>query len=570
MKHSNYALNCIVATILLSNIALAEISDALNVDLILTNGQIKTSDGWVAAMAVNRGIIVATGNAKQIIALRGADTQLIDLNGDTVLPGIHDSHVHPLFAGLEHFECGFSAGANPEEIARTISNCVKNKAPGEWIFGGNWVAAVFAPGQQNREFLDEITPNNPVLLNDEAHHSIWVNSKALALAGITQDTANPPAGIIERDSSGKPTGLLRESAAQLVTKILPVASESLRRKALMYASREMLSFGITAFTVASVREQDIGPLADLSREGLIKQHVRGCIVWKPGPSTTNDMGESLIKKRATYTSERFSPDCVKIFLDGVPTESHTAAMLEPYINRTGDHANTGPDRGFLIIPQDQLNLAVTRFDSQGLHIKFHAAGDGAVRAALIAVSEARKQNGFGGPFHHIGHSTFVNEQDILLARDINLSWEFSPYIWYPNPMASIDILKAVGPERMKRWVPIREAVETGALVVAGSDWSVVPSVNPWLAIETMVTRQKPGGSAETLGEGQKVSLEEAFNIMTNNGARLMGHRDKVGVIEVGMHADIIVTEENPFSIPITEIHKIRVKMTFIKGEKVFP
>ena len=543
--------------------------DKGNADLILSNGQIKTSSGWVSAMAVDMGIIVALGDDDSIASLGGVNTQLIDLKGDTVLPGIHDSHVHPLFAGMEHFECGFSAGAGPDEIAKTISACVIEKSPGEWVFGGNWVAAAFKPGQQNRQFLDELAPNNPILLNDEAHHSIWVNSKALELAGITRDTEDPPAGIIERDAVGEATGLLRESAALLVTNTIPAASEALRRKALIYASREMLSHGITAFTVASVRDVDMKPLADLSREGLIKQRIRGCIVWEPGPSPTNNMGESLIRKRAAYTSDRFSPDCVKIFLDGVPTESHTAAMLEPYIDNDGNHAKPGFDSGFLIIPQVQLNRAVTQFDRKGLHIKFHAAGDGAVRSALIAVAKARKENGMGGPFHHIGHSVFVSEQDIPLARDINLSWEFSPYIWYPTPMASNDILKAVGPQRMRRWVPIRDALDTGALVVAGSDWSVVPSVNPWLAMETMVTRQKPGGSVETLGVGQKISLEEAFTIMTHNGARLMGHRDKAGAIEVGMHADIFVTEKNPFTVPIIEVHKTRVKMTFIKGEKVF-
>ncbi|MEE8577070.1 MAG: amidohydrolase family protein, partial [candidate division Zixibacteria bacterium] len=120
-----------------------------------------------------------------------------------------------------------------------------------------------------------------------------------------------------------------------------------------------------------------------------------------------------------------------------------------------------------------------------------------------------------------------------------------------------------------RWLPIREAVDTGALVVAGSDWSVVPSVNPWLAIETMVTRQMPGGSEETLGEQESVSIDDAFRILTENGAKLMGHRDKVGSIEVGMLADLIVTQDNPFNSPITQVHSTKVTMTFIDGEKVF-
>ncbi|MBL4894201.1 MAG: amidohydrolase family protein, partial [Emcibacter sp.] len=138
----------------------------------------------------------------------------------------------------------------------------------------------------------------------------------------------------------------------------------------------------------------------------------------------------------------------------------------------------------------------------------------------------------------------------------------------PTPIGA-DIQVAVGDERMKRWMPIRDALDTGANVVVGSDWSVVPSVNPWLAMETLVTRQKPGGSTEILGAQERISLTEAFRVFTDNAARLMGHRDLVGAIEVGLHADLIITATNPFTMPITELHDMKVKMTFIDGEKVY-
>ena len=171
--------------------------------------------------------------------------------------------------------------------------------------------------------------------------------------------------------------------------------------------------------------------------------------------------------------------------------------------------------------------------------------------------------------HHVGHNSFVNPDDIPRVRDLQMAWEFSPYIWYPTPIASNDALAAVGAKRMAHFIPIRAAVESGGLVVAGSDWSVVPSVNPWLAIETMVTRQKPGGSFDTLAESERVSLEDAFRIMTINGARLMGHRDKVGSIEAGMLADLVVTADNPFEVPITQVHTTRVLKTYIDAELVY-
>ena len=538
-------------------------------DLLLLDGEVKTPSGWAQAVAIRQGVIIAVGDDTSVRAHAGRNTKIIDLAGDTVLAGLHDSHVHPMFAGLEQFRCRLTPGSKAKAITDTVAACAASANPGDWILGGNWVAAAFSPGQQTKALLDRAAPRNPVLLNDEAHHSVWVNSAALKLAGVTRATANPTGGIIEHDGHGEPTGLFRETATRLIEAAVPEPSEDLRRKALLLAANQMLSYGITSFTVASVRKPDIGPLADLSAEGLIKQRIRGCLVWDPLPDALRAADEALIDQRAFYARPRFATDCVKMFLDGVPTESHTGAMLEPYVDASGRANDERPPRGILQVPQDLLNAKVTQFDQLGLSVKFHAAGDAAVRAAIDAVEAAHRSNGFGGPMHAVGHSTFVAPADIPRVREVQMAWEFSPYIWYPTPMASIDITAAVGAERMKRWVPTREAVATKALVVAGSDWSVVPSVNPWLAMETMVTRQKPGGSPETLGEAERISLEEAFRIFTLNGARLMRQDDRVGSIEVGKHADLIVTAGNPFRMPITSLHTTKVRLTFIDGELVY-
>ncbi|HOP20817.1 MAG TPA: amidohydrolase family protein, partial [Amphiplicatus sp.] len=146
---------------------------------------------------------------------------------------------------------------------------------------------------------------------------------------------------------------------------------------------------------------------------------------------------------------------------------------------------------------------------------------------------------------------------------------FSPYIWYPTPITSVDIAKAVGPKRMKRLWPIKDAIDSGALVVAGSDWPVVPSVNPWLGIETLVTREKPGGEGEPINAGQRITVEQALRIFTSNGAALMGRLDKGGTIEPGKLADIIILDRNPTKIPASEIHDTKVLKTYIGGEEVY-
>jgi predicted amidohydrolase YtcJ len=256
-------------------------------------------------------------------------------------------------------------------------------------------------------------------------------------------------------------------------------------------------------------------------------------------------------------------------LDGVPTDGHTAAMVDPYEPLDhGAHDSTARERGLLMIPQEELNALVSDLDRRGFTVKFHAAGDAAVRAGLNAVEAARKANGPSGQYHNVGHNSFVQMSDIARARDLGASFEFSPYIWYPSPIIG-DIRKAVGEERMKRWTPVKDAIDAGALVVPGSDWSVVPSVNPWIAIETLVTRQIPGGGGEVLGAQERITLEQAIDIFTRQSAKQMNFGHATGTLEKGKLADLIVIDRNIFEVPITDVHKTNVLLTMIGGEVVY-
>jgi predicted amidohydrolase YtcJ len=225
-------------------------------------------------------------------------------------------------------------------------------------------------------------------------------------------------------------------------------------------------------------------------------------------------------------------------------------------------------KGLLMVPPDVLKSTLIDFDAAGFTVKMHAAGDAAVREGLDAIEAARKANGFSSQLHEVGHNSFVQMGDIGRARSIAAVFEMSPYIWYPNPIIP-DIAKAIGPERMKRWTPVKDAIDSGALVVPGSDWSVVPSVNPWIAIETLVTRQKPGGGGDTLGAAEKITLRQAIDMFTVNSARAMGDRNQAGTLERGMLADLVVLDRNPFKIPITQVHDTKVKMAMINGEIVY-
>jgi predicted amidohydrolase YtcJ len=536
-------------------------------DLILSNGDVYTGGAAAQSIAIRDGVIIDIGTDDAMAQHRAASTKVLDLKGAAVVPGLHDMHVHPMGSGQLHSQCIWPQGSPPEKVLETVKGCVAKHAKGEWISGGQWDATSFGKQPVHRSLLDRVAPDNPVALMDISVHALWLNSKALQLAGITTSTPNPEGGVIERDAKGEPTGVVRESARALVQSVIPPPTPEQNAAALKWALDEMLSHGITALTDAGIDENGLQAYATLADRGVLKQRVRGCIGYRAGIfGTSKGSVSDAIGRRNLYARERFKPDCIKIVLDGVPTEGHTAAMVEPYADVT--RVDDPRAKGMLMVPAGTLKAAVIDFDRRGLTVKFHAAGDAAVRAGLDAIEAARKANGFSGLLHDVGHNSFVQTSDIARARALGATFEMSPYIWYPNPIIP-DIQKAIGPERMKRWIPVKEAIDSGALVVPGSDWAVVPSVNPWLAIETLVTRQKPGGGGEVLGAAEKITLQQAFDLFTVSSARQMGNAMRTGRIERGLLADLVVVDRNPFKIPVTQIHDTRVLKTIINGEVVY-
>jgi predicted amidohydrolase YtcJ len=557
-------MRCLIVLIALYTGAAAGVQP--EADLILQGGELKTPTGWAQAVAIQRGVMLAVGDEAAVQPYKGAATRTIDLHGAAVLPGLHDMHVHPLLAGQTQLQCTFRQGSALQAVLDAIKECVAKRAKGEWIVGGQWDSASLG-GTPDRQSLDAVAPDNPVALTDISLHGLWVNSKALQLAGIGAQTANPAGGVIERRATGEPTGVLREAAGGLVRNVIPPYTPEQNAKALAWSLQQMLSFGITSFTDALADDSSLLAYAALSDQGVLKQRVRACLAWSRSLLGGAEHAPfDYIGLRNLYARERFKPDCIKILLDGVPTDGHTAAMLEPYVD-VKDPSDARA-RGILMVPANVLNRTVTELDAKGFAVKMHAAGDAAVHAGLDAIAAARKANGFSGQLHEVAHNSFVAMSDIRRARGIMATFEMSPYIWYPNPIIP-DIVKAVGAERMKRWTPVKDAIDAGALVVPGSDWSVVPSVNPWIAIETLVTRQQPGGGSETLGESERISLDQAIDLFTVNSARATGDRTRLGTIERGMLADLVVLDRNPFKIPIAQVHETSVTMTLINGEIVY-
>jgi len=527
-------------------------------DVIYTHAHIATPEGWREAMAVAGGTILATGSEADLAGHRTSTTQIVDLAGKTVLPGMIDMHVHPEEAGHRAASCAFPQGSSGETVVAAVKACAGREAPGAWILGGQWDGSSLGKIAAHRRVLDAVAPNNPVALIDISLHSFWANSAALKAAGITRDTPNPPGGIIERDKNGEPTGVLRETAAQLLGSRIPTPSEEKRVAALGMATRMMLAEGITAYEEALMFEPSARAYAALADKGELFQHVRTCMA---------DRDQRLIALRHLYARQGLDISCVKMILDGVPTDAHTAAMLEPYADadKVRDPAQI---KGELMVDPATIAAKLTRYDAAGLTVKIHATGDAAVRAALDGIAAARAANGPYGPHHEISHANFVNPADIARAAALNVTFEFSPYVWFPSPPVR-DVIRTVGPERMERFNPIRDALGAGVHIVLGSDWPVVPSMSPWVAIETLVTRQAPGGSPDEISPGQKLTVDQAVAMLTINAAQQLGISDRLGSLEPGKQADFIVLDRDIFTVPATTIHQTRVLRTVIAGKQVY-
>jgi hypothetical protein len=534
----------------------------------LTGGKVYTSTGWQEAVVFNDETILAVGSTAAVMADYQGQATVIDLGGRVVLPGLHDMHVHPMMAGLAMRECAFPQGSSPEKILAQVAECVSETPPGEWITGGQWAGNSFGDTQPTKAMLDRVAPNNPVMLTDISGHSSWANTRALAIGGITRDTSDPDGGLIERDTFGEPTGLLRESAMAILQQHIPQPSLQKRAEALESALDDLMRQGVTSIVDALVDPDTLEAYAYLVARNRLRMKVRGCLVYGEAWGNTDWFNRELAR-RADYTSEYFSLDCVKVFMDGVPTESHTAAMLEPY--RGVDPENESPARAFglLLVKADELASLVTRLDADGITVKFHAAGDRAARAALDAIEAARGVNGLPGQRHDVGHLTFIAPADIQRAKTLGATLEYSPYLWFPT-VINDDIAAAIGPERLTRVWPVREGIESGALVVVGSDWPAgTPSNNPWVGIETLVTRRQPGAGEgdSSFGPAQSITLEQALAIYTGNGAAQLSRGHQYGGIQPGMMPYVIVVSDF-LSTSINEIHTTQVDTVYVQGRRV--
>jgi predicted amidohydrolase YtcJ len=532
-------------------------------EVILKNAAVYTLDSsrpWAEAVAFAGGKILFVGASSGAEKYRGEGTKVLDLSGKMVLPGFQDSHVHLISGGMELALCDLNDLQTKEQIIARIRAYAAESPQKEWITGGGWALPVFPEANPSKEELDAIVSDRPAFLSAADGHSAWVNSRALELAGITEKTPDPEDGHIERKpGTNEPSGTLREAAAEIVSRLIPepTAEEYLNglRAGLALANR----FGITSIIEASADDPILEAYAALDRSGELTVRVLASIYVAPekGPAQVDE----LVQKRERYRGRILKATDAKIFADGV-IESHTAALLEPYLDRPGE-------RGKPILEAEEFNRLAAALDKAGFQIHVHAIGDRAVRMALDAFEAAREANGPRDARHHICHLELIDPADIPRFRELGVVANFQALWAYPDTYVTQLTEPILGPERSARLYPIGSVVRSGGLYAGGSDWSV-SSLNPLDAIQVAVTRRDPQAPAGPAWLPEElVDLPTAVAAYTTKGAFLSFEEKTRGSIEPGKAADLVVLDRNIFEIPPVEIHAVKVALTILEGKVVY-
>lgn len=533
-------------------------------DLALLGGKVYTLDGarsWAEAVVVRDSRLVYVGTDAGARPFLGPKTRLIELGGKMVLPGFHDSHVHLVSGGVELGQCDLNGAATLAEALSRIRAYAAAHPTKPWIVGGGWDLPLFPGGNARREVLDEVVGNRPAYLTAADGHSAWVNSKALALAGMDKSTPDPPQGRIERDpKTGEPSGTLREAAADLVSAHLPKTSAAERQVGLAKALRLAHSFGITSAIEASASEAVLETYRALEERGELSMRVLASL-YVDSLRAEEQVGELVALREKVKGARRLRATAVKMFADGV-IESGTAALLAPYVGRKGS-------RGELNFEPQVFARLATALDKAGFQIHIHAIGDRAIRESLNALEAARKANGARDSRHHLAHIQLFDPADIPRFKGLGVIANFQPLWAYADPYITDLTEPVLGPERSRWLYPIRSLAASGARLAAGSDWSV-SSLNPLEAIEVAITRRDPSsGPGPAWRPEETVDLATMLAAYTTGGAWLAFQEKNTGSLEVGKAADLIVLDRNLFALPPYEIGEAKVLLTLVAGQEVW-
>jgi len=529
----------------------------MQVGLVLYNGRIYTMDrarprAQAVAIAGNR--IAAVGEDEQIKSLLAPGGEAVDLGGRTVVPGFTDCHIHFVEYALRLARIDLSGVRSRAEALRLVAERARTARPGEWLLGGGWDRNLWDdPSFPTREDLDSVAPRNPVALGSKDGHSLWANSLALARAGITAETPDPPGGEIERRAgTGEPTGILKETAKRLVEEVIEKPSPEAIQSALKVAMANAHRAGLTGIHDCE-DELAFAAFQELSKQGELGLRV---LMHVPAENLDHAIGLGL---RTGFGNEWLRVGGVKIFADGA-LGSRTAAMLAPYQDEPHN-------LGIVVTPKEELRELIRKASRAGLSVAIHAIGDRANRDVLDVLEEGRQAGEGAGLRHRIEHVQLLHPADIPRLAKLGVIASMQPI----HATSDMEMVRRHwGEERARGAYAWRSLLDAGTVLVFGSDCPV-ETLNPLVGIHAAVTRRRADGSPGPEGwhPEERITVEEAVRAYTLGAAYASGEEREKGSIAPGKLADLVVLSQDIFAIPPMSILETRVEATIFDGQFVY-
>jgi len=506
------------------------------------------------AVAVRAGRIAAVGSSTELDGLSAK--RVVELEGRTVLPGFQDAHLHPFDGGMLAIVCNLHDTGSAEDCLKEIVRYAAANPEREWIAGDGWSMDFFPGGNPDKERLDAVVSDRPIYLENRDGHTAWVNSRALELAGITADSADPSDGRIERDAAGEPSGALHEGAMSLVSTLVPPPSAAEQEQALVHAQAELHALGITAWQDAVVEPETLAAYRAVAGRGQLTMRAEGNLLWVR--SRGEEQIDDLLEMREQGSLGRLRLRGVKIFQDGV-LENFTGSLLEPY---------EGTDnRGMSMHEAEELKRMLVLLDSHGFQVHLHTIGDRAVRESLDAIEGAQQANGKRDARHHLAHIQLIHPDDQARFAELGVVANAQPY-WAAHSAYVDELTLPFIGERAAYHYPFGSLVRSGAPIAFGSDWTV-STANPLPIVEVAVTRiQHPEREGEPMLPDERLDLETAIAAQTRGSAYVNSLENDTGTIEEGKLADLVVLDRDIFDPGAGPVGDARVLLTLSEGEAV--
>ena len=540
-------------------------------DVVLQNGKIYTADptrSIAQAIAFTGSTILAVGNDEDMVPLIGATTQTVDLQGKLVLPGMIDTHIHPIFGAVDRLKCSLAGvPARIEALKPVVQACLAKEpgGPDKWFEAVQLDNYGFSATARD---LDSIESARPLVLEGNDGHTAWVNSRGLELVGIAAATPDPPSGKIVRDVSGTPTGAFIDNATALVLDKIPEPSVEERAALTMAELKSMSAYGLTSLMDAYVTPAEALVWRRLYDTGKLGMRVRTAI-YVADPNDDSD--EAVAQLVAASKAGDVDPDflragVVKVFADGVMEyPAQTAALLLPYLDADGKPTN---NVGELYFNSLRFARLVAKLDAAGIAVHVHAIGDRAVRESLDAFAFARNANGATDNRHQIAHLQLVDPADFSRFKEFGVIADMQ--LEWAKRDASLEAPTEpyLGPNRYRYLYPAGSLRAAGAMIVGGSDWDV-SSYDPFRAMQHAVTRSERGMSYEPLNIDERISIGTAIDAYTINAAFAMKQDATTGSLEIGKRADLVILDRDILSVESETIEDTVVLATYLDGCLVY-